>query len=142
MKKYSLWFKLTIFFQMLTGIAHTLGIVAENAPKNETESTLHDLMNNYKFDLGFGFHHSMQEIMTSFSITFSLFLFFTALMNAYLLRSDLPKNVMKGIISINLIAYIICFITMTILTFLPPIICSGMILLMLLFSYLTISKVA
>jgi len=139
-KKNSFWLKAAIALQFVTGIFHLLSFISSPDPKNDSEKQLFDLMTNYKFDLGSGFLRSMEDLMNSFSIAFALFLFFSGILNLFLLRSNLPKKTMKGVIMINFLAYLICFIAMSLLTFLPPIICTGLIVTMLLIAYLQLNK--
>jgi len=140
LKKYTFWFKGAILFQFITGVFHLLSFLNSPAPKNESEKQLFDLMSNYKFDLGTGFLRSMDDLMTSFSIAFALLLFFSGILNLFLLLSKLPFRILKGVILINFFIYLICFISMELLTFLPPIICTGLIVLSLLVSYFFIPK--
>ncbi|MBN8696215.1 MAG: hypothetical protein J0L87_06770 [Bacteroidetes bacterium] len=140
LKKHTFWFKGAILFQFITGAFHLLSFLNTPVPKNESEKQLFELMTNYKFDLGAGFHQSMDNLMTSFSIAFALLLFFSATLNIFLLQSKLPIGVLKGAILINFFIYLICFITMGMLTFLPPIICTGLIALSLLLSYFLLPK--
>lgn len=134
-KKHSFWFTFSIVLQFCTGIFHLLSFLNNAHPKNETEKQLFDLMTTYKFDLGSGFLRSMDNLMNSFSIAFSLLLFFSGTLNLFLLKNNLPDKTLRGILFINLVTYLICFITMCILTFLPPIICTGLIVVTLLISY-------
>ena len=138
MKNYTFWLKSGIFFQFLTGIFHSLSLVASPKPANETETKLFDLMDNYKFDLGAGYARSMNDLMTSFSICFTLLLFFAVSLNWFLLKKQADTAIMKGVIWINLVVFSICFVTMTSLTFLPPIICTGLISLSFLMAIVTI----
>jgi len=140
MRNYSFWLKAAIISQGMTGIFHVLGIISGSKPNNDTEKTLMDLMQDYKFDLGSGFLHSMDDIMLAFSISFSLLLFFSAALNFYLLKTNIAANILKGVIVINLLTYIPCFITMVMLTFLPPIVCTGLITLFLMISFFQIRK--
>ncbi len=141
MRNYSFWLKAAIISQCMTGIFHVLGIVSSSKPNNETEKTLLDLMQNYKFDLGSGFLHSMDDVMLAFSISFALLLFFSAVLNFYLLKTNIAPNILRGVIVINLLTYILCFTTMALLTFLPPIVCTGLISLFLMIALMQIRKV-
>ena len=138
--KYALWLKAAAIFQFFTAGLHSIGIIVKPQPENDTERQLLDLMHNYKFDLGAGFLHSMSDLMTSFSISFTLLLLFGGLLNWYLLRKRVEVKIMKGIIGISCIIFGSCFLAMTFLTFLPPIICTGLILLCLLMAYSTVPK--
>jgi hypothetical protein len=140
LNRYTFWFKSAIALQLMTGLFHALSFL--NTPKgtNEKETQLYDLMTHYKFDLGAGFHPSMNDILNSFSISFSIFLFFSVSLNLFLLKSKLPIKTVKGVILINFIAYSLCFMTMSCLTFLPPIICTGLTAFALLIAYIISSK--
>ena len=102
-KKYLFWFKGASFLQLLTGFFHLLGFLKRPLPENNKERLLFDLMHNYKFDFGQGFTRSMMDIMNAFSLTFSLFLLFSGILNLYLIKCELSKNTFKGIILINFI---------------------------------------
>lgn len=142
LKKHSFWFYIAIILQCITGFFHTLSLLNSPKPNNETEKQLFDLMSNYKFNFGAGFHHSMEDIMNSFSISFTLFLLFSTIINFYLLKSKLPSKILKGVILINFFTYLIVWIVMCFLTFLPPIICTGLIALSLFVSYITCKREA
>lgn len=140
LKKYTFWTKAAIILQFATGVIHTLSFLNNAKPKNDNEKTLFELMNNYKFDFGFGFHHTMEDIMNAFSILFSVLLFFSAFLNNYLLKNKLAPNIFKGVILINLFFYTIAFIAIAFLTFLPPIICTALIVISTLIAYITIQQ--
>lgn len=131
----SSWFKAGAIAQCVTGCIHSLSLVSSPEPKNDTEKQLFELMSGYAFDMGAGFSSTMDDFMNSFSISFSLFLFFSGILNLFLLRSQLPAKTLRGVVLINLVAHSICFITMSVLTFLPPIVCTGVIVLLLLLAY-------
>lgn len=136
--KYSFWLKVSIIIQFLTGIFHMIGFITNPVPMNDQEKQLFDLMNNYKFYLGAGFHRTMQDIMDSFSLSFALLLFFTATLIWYLLNNTISHHIMKGVILISTGMYVMCFMIMSLLTFLPPIFCTGLIVLTLTISFFTI----
>ena len=138
MKNYTFWLKSGIFFQILTGIAHSLSLLGSPQPANETETKLFDLMDNYKFDLGGGYVRSMNDLMTSFSICFTLLLLFGLSLNWFLLKKQADTAIMKGVIWINLVVFSTCFVAMASLTFLPPIICTGLIAFSFLMALVTI----
>lgn len=140
MKNYTFWLKSGVFFQFFTGVVHSLSLLASPKPANETETKLFDLMDNYKFDMGAGYARSMDDLMTSFSICFTLLLFFAGSLNWFLLKKQAGTPIMRGVIRINLVVFSICFVTMALLTFLPPIICTGLIAFSLLMALITISN--
>lgn len=138
MKKYTFWLKMAIALQFITGFFHLLSFLSKPEPENDSEKQLFDLMSNYRFDLGAGFLRSMEDLMNAFSITFTLLLFFSGAVNLFLLKSNLPSQTIKGVVLINLATYLICFVAMGLLTFLPPIVCVGLIVATLFISYLTL----
>jgi hypothetical protein len=117
---------------------HSLSLFGKPQPSNETEKQLLDLMGSYKLELGAGFAPTMSDLMTSFSISLSLFLLFGGTLNLSLLRSKVAVETMKGVIQINLLFFGLCFLAMFFLTFLIPIICSGLIVLALILSAVTL----
>lgn len=140
LKNHSFWFKWAIALQCITGVVHSLSLLNDRQPANDSERKLFDLMSNYHFDFGAGFHRSMEDILNSFSIAFSLFLFFSGAINWFLLRNKLPVRTLRGLLWINLVFYAACWITMYSFTFLPPIICIGLILACLAMALVTIQK--
>ena len=139
---YLKWLKSAGVIQLITGCLHSLSLIAPTVANNEKEKQLVDLMTTYRFDLGAGFHPSMDNLMTSFSISFSLLLFFSGTINLILVKSKLSDLFMRKIIGANLITYILCFVAMSLLTFLPPIVCIGLIAGALLVAYLKIPNPA
>lgn len=137
-KRFRRLFTLVIVFQFITLLFHLLSLFNKKDPTTTNEKLLFDLMGNYQFDLGLGFYRTMEDFMTAFSISFALFLFFSGAINLFLLKSDVSKQTMRGVILINLFTYFLCFITMVLTTFLPPILCLGLIVMFLFFSYLTL----
>lgn len=134
------WLKLATVAQALTASFHVLSFFNQPKPINETEAKLFELMSSYKFDLGIGFHRSMNDLMNAFSISFTLLLVFSFLLNLFLLRNKIASQLMKGVILISTLVYFVCFISMACLTFLPPIICTGIIVVALLLSYWELRK--
>ena len=139
LKKFQFWLKVTFILQWLTSFFHALSLLNKAKAENATEQQLLDLMNNYHIDAGAGFTPNMQDLFTAMSICFTLLVFMGGLINWFLLRVKAEERIMKGIILIELIIFGICFLAMGFLTFLPPVILTGLIFLTLILSYLTIS---
>jgi hypothetical protein len=140
MKKYSTWLKTAAIFQFITAIIHSISLFVTLPPNNETEKQLFTLMDTYKFDFGAGFHRTMGELTLVFSVCFCLVCLLGGLLNWYLLRKKVDPEIMKGIITINLIVFGICFVLIAIFAFLLPIILMGLIVLFLILSRLTVRK--
>jgi hypothetical protein len=75
MKNHYFWLKTAAILQLITGLMLSLSLLASPQPTNETEKQLLGLMNSYKLELGAGFTPTMSDLMTSFSISFTLLLF-------------------------------------------------------------------
>ncbi len=122
----------------MTGLIHLLSFFNDPNPTNSTEQQLFDLMANYKFDFGGGFQHTMNDIVNAFSICFALLFLFSGAVNWFLLKQKLDLKTIKGIVLINIIVFFICLVVMVNLTFLPPIICTALIVGGLLFTYISL----
>jgi len=138
--RYTFWLKSVIFFQILTGLIHSLSFFSDRKASNETEGQLLDLMTNYKIDMGAGFMRSMNDILNSLSISFMLLFFFGGFLNWFLLKKHLALEIMKGVIRINLMIFGACLATMIFFTFLPPIVLNGLVFISLIGSLLTITN--
>jgi hypothetical protein len=140
MKKYTLWLKTAAIFQFINVIIHLTSFFIPPAPNNETEKQLFTLMDTYQFDLGAGFHRTMNELTLVFSACLGLVCLLGGLLNWYLLRKKTEPGIMKGVITINLIVFGILSGLTIIYTFLLPIISIGLIVLFLILSLFTISN--
>jgi len=127
-------FRTAAILQMLTGLVHSLNFLKSPEPKNDTEKQLMDLMQSYKMELGAGFAPSMADLLNCMSACFTLLCLFGGIMNYFLLKKQVPDEVMKGVIHINLFAFGILFLVTALLTFLPPILFTGAIFFALLSS--------
>ena len=56
---------------VLLGLVHTLSLIRDPVPANETERQLFDLMNTYRFNL-MGSMRSMSDLMRGFSMAFTV----------------------------------------------------------------------
>lgn len=140
LKQYSFWLKTSIILQVITAAAHSMSFFFTPEGSTHQEHLLIDLMQNYRTDMGAGFSPSTMNIMTAFSACFALLYLMGALVNGYLLRRKTDIVTMKGIITINLVVFGVCFMIMALNTFLPPIVMTGMVFLSLIVSRLTFSK--
>ena len=140
LKKHTFWLKAAIIFQLLTAALHSLSFLNNPAPENESEKQLFDLLENYKKDLGGGFAPSMNDLVISLSACLPLLCILGGLINWHLLKKKTDTAILKGVVGINTIIFGIGFIIMAVFTFLPPIICTGLIFICLLLSWLTFPK--
>ena len=137
MNKYPVWLKTAAIFQLIAAIIHSISLFVTLPPNNETEKQLFTLMDTYKFDLGTGFHRTMGELTLVFSACFCLVCLLGGLLNWYLLRKKVDSEIIKGVITINLVVFGILFGLTVAFTFLLPIIQTGLIVLFLILSRFT-----
>lgn len=137
MNRYILWIRIAAILQIITGGIHAVGLLRDRAPLDETGRTLNDLMATYRPDLGPFFHPSAQDIFTALSSCFSFLYLFAGIVNLYLLPRGLSAHVWKGLVSINLMVFGAAFLVMLLLTFLPPVVCTGLVFISLCMAYAT-----
>jgi hypothetical protein len=140
MKKYSTWLKTAAIFQFITAMIHATTLFVSAAPNNETEKQLFTLMDTYQFDFGAGFHRTMNELVLALSACLCLVCLLGGLLNWYLLRKKVDPEIMKGVITINLIVFGICLGLVTTFAFLMPVILIGLIVLFLILSRFALPK--
>ena len=138
MKSYIIWLKAAAIIQFIFGIIHATTLFITQQPGNETEKQLFTLIDTYQLDLGAGFHRTFGELTLVFSASLSLLYLFGGLMNWYLLRKAGPE-IIKGIITINLVIFGICFGLIVAFAFLFPIILTGLVFIFLILSRLLVS---
>jgi hypothetical protein len=127
LRNYRFWVKASAILMFITALLHATSLFIAPDPKNETERQLVDLVSNYKADLGAGFHRSFSELFTALSSCFSLLCLLGGLILIYLVRKDLDSGTMKGVLNICLLVFGFCFVVMAVFTFLPPIVCTGLV---------------
>ena len=137
-KRKHTWLWVATIVQYITAALHSTGFFIEAIPANDTEAQLLKLMKTYKLDLGAGFHPSMDNLFMSMSISFTLLCIFGGILNHFLLKRKPEISLLKGLVVIETIIFGLVFVTMVALTFLIPIICTGLIFLALLGSLLSI----
>ncbi len=140
-RKFTFWFWVAIVMQGLTGVFHSLSLFISPQPANETEIQMISLMTSYRIDAGAGFYPTYSGLFTALSSCFTFLCLFAALMNGFLVRKKLMPDVMRGVVGINLLIFGALFAVMAYFTFLPPIICTGLIFANLLAAYLLIPRI-
>ncbi len=141
LKRYTFWFSAAIIFQLFTGSLHSLSLFVITVPGNETERQMMELLTTYKMDAGAGFAPTYSNLFTALSSCFTFLCLFAGLTNGYLLLKHMEPNVMKGIIAINLIIFGPVFAVMAYFTFLPPIVCTGLIFVNLLAAFIVVPSI-
>lgn len=140
LKRYTFWLTAAVIFQFLNSIFHTLSLFITLEPKNDSERQLIDLLNNYKFDLGAGFHPTFANMFLALSSCFSFVCLLGGLTLGYLLLKHAEPRIMRGIIAINTIVFGMIFVVMCVFTFLVPITLTGLIFVNLLAAFIFVPK--
>ena len=139
-RRFNFWFWSASILQLLTGSIHGVGLFIGPTSDNPTEQQLLDLMNSYHMEMGAGFHPTMMSLFLALSSCYTMLCFLAAWLNIYLKKKNVSIYVMKGVMGINAIIFGICFFVMLFLTFLPPIVLTGMIFVCALLAYLLADK--
>jgi hypothetical protein len=140
MKRYSAWLKTAAIFQFIAAAIHAISLFVTLPANNETEKQLFTLMDTYKLDLGAGFHRTMGDLLFALSACFCLVCLLGSLVNWYLLRKKVAAEIMKGVITINLLVFGILLALTATFAFLLPILLAGLIFLFLVFSKFAVAK--
>jgi hypothetical protein len=140
LKRYRFWLIAAVLFQFLTAILHSLSFFVAPDLQNDTERELHRLITEYHSDMGAGFHPTFFNLFTALSACYPLLCMLGGLTLGYLLLKQAEIELMRGVILINVVIFGVCLVVMAFLTFLPPIIMTGLVFLNLLVSYLLIPK--
>jgi len=82
------------------GLAHSLSLIHDLVPKNDTERQLLDLMTNYKFTF-MGSLRSMAQLLRGFSISFMLSAFGVGALDLLLARER--SSLLKRVALVNMI---------------------------------------
>lgn len=138
LKRYTFWLWAAVAFQVLTAIFHTIGIFVQPEPVNETERQLMQLMHTYQFDAGAGFHPTMADLVTALSSCFTFVCLLGGMSIACLLKKKAGFEVLKAIVAVNIVIFGAVFTVMAILTFLPPILFTGLVFISLSVGYIVL----
>ncbi len=141
LRRYTFWLSAAVIFMFLTAAFHAISLFVKLEPANETERQLIELVTTYRMDAGAGFHPSFGNLMTALSSCFSFACLLGGLTLGYLMIKHTEPNVMKGIIGINMIVFAAIFVMMAVFTFLPPIVCTGLIFFNLVAAYIVVPKI-
>ena len=129
MVKTYIWLKLAIFFQLFTAAIHSYSFLF--APTASKETQLGILIDAF----GSAHNNSLftaSAILIAMSACFTLLFVFGGILNWYLISAKAEARLIRGILQINLVIYTICFVLMIFFTLLPPLVCTGLILVFLL----------
>jgi hypothetical protein len=138
-KSYKFWLWFTIVIQLLAGGIHALSLVIGPQATNDTEKKMLELM-AIKNDMGAGFNPSMMDFFLALSSCFTFVYLLGALINIHVLRQKAPPAFVSGIVNINLLVFVPCFVVMLFLTFLPPVVLTALVAVGLITTRLTLPK--
>ena len=140
-KRYTFWLSAAVLFMLITAVIHSLSLFIQPAPSNDTERQMLELMSNYRMDMGAGFSRTFSNLFTALSSCFSFVCLLGGLTLGYLMIKHTEPKLMKGVIGIHLVVFGVIFLVMSVFTFLPPIICTGLIFVNLLAAYIVVPKI-
>lgn len=126
-KSQRVWLWGAVILMFLTAAAHSLSFFVTPVPANDTERQLYDLLQNYRLDLGAGFHRSTQDLVTALSACFPLLYVLGGLTILYLMRRQVAADVMQGMLRVQLLVLGVAFGVMLVFAFLPPIALTGLV---------------
>lgn len=141
LKRYTFWLSAAVIFQLITAVVHSISLFVDVPPANETEAQLQNLITTYKMSLGAGFSPTYSSLFTALSSCFTFLFLFAGLTNGYLMIKHAEPSLMKGILAINVAIFGVVFVVMAVFTFLPPIVCTGLVFINLLAAYLVVPKI-
>jgi len=137
--KYTFWIKTASVFQLITAFVHSLSLFKKMEGQNESEIQMIELMNQHKLEMGAGFSPTMMDIFISLSACLTYLYLLGGLNNLFLFKK-LDNAALRGYLLINLLVFGTGFCVNLLLTFIPPIILTGLVFIFLLISYLMITK--
>lgn len=142
LKRFSFWLRGLIIFQLLTAVFHSLSFFIKPEPKDEEQKHFQDLLYGYKEDMGAGITRSFMDIFRSVSVSFTLICLFAALVNWYLKKKQVSNDIWRGFLLIETGIFGILMAVVLKFAFLPPMICTVLIFIFSLGSYLSIKSKA
>lgn len=141
LKRYTFWLIAAVLFMFLTAGLHSLSFFVSPEITNDTQRQLHELLHNYREDMGAGFHRTFFDLFTALSACYPLLCMLGGLNLGYLVFRHTGPALMKGVIAIHLGVFLVCLIVMIFFTFLPPIVMTALIVVNLLIAYILCPKI-
>jgi hypothetical protein len=140
LKRHTFWLKTAIVFLLLTGLIHSISLFGGLQSENETEKQLLELMSSYHLKLDPFFSPTMADLYTALSSCFTLLYLFGGVSLIFLLQKKAPADILKGMTGIAVIFFGISFAINFALTFIFPIVLTGLCFLFLVLAYLLFPK--
>ncbi|MEP7106426.1 MAG: hypothetical protein ABI760_00560 [Ferruginibacter sp.] len=126
-KRFSIFIWAAIIFQLLTAVFHSLSFIIKPEAANDTEKQMLELMNTYKMNMGNGIFRTYSQLVVSFSVSLTLLCLFGGLLNWLLKRKNIASELWKGVLLVESIIFGVLFLVVLLFGFLPPMICTGLI---------------
>lgn len=126
-KNYVFWMKTAMVLCFVTAAAHALSFISEPVGGNDIENEMIRLITTHQMNLGNGFNRTFYELFTALSSCFSMMYLLGGLILLHLIRKDADPSLVKGLLGLCLLPFILSFIIMTSLTFLPPILLTALV---------------
>jgi hypothetical protein len=130
-KMQRVWLWTVVGLMLLTAAVHSLSFFVRLVPQNDTERQLYDLLENYRVDMGAGFHRSTANLITALSACFPLLFCLGALTIVYLARRSVAPEIMRGMLRVELLVFGIAVVVMSVFAFLLPITMTGLVVIAL-----------
>jgi len=136
LKSYTFWLTAAVLFMFLTAILHSLSFFVTPDIQNETQRQLHELLHNYREDMGVGFHRTFWDLFTALSACLPLMCMLGGLTLGYMLIKHAEPNLIRGLIAINLGVFAVCLVVVFLFAFIVPVVLIGLIVLNLVLAYI------
>jgi len=136
LKSYTFWLTAAVLFMFLTAILHSLSFFVTPDIQNETQRQLHELLHNYREDMGVGFHRTFWDLFTALSACLPLMCMLGGLTLGYMLIKHAEPNLIRGLIAINLGVFAVCLVVIFLFAFIVPVVLIGLIVLNLVLAYI------
>ena len=134
-KRITISVRIAAILQLFTAALHSVSFFVKPQPTNETEKQFLDIMNTYSMDMGVGFSPTFGDLYLSMSISFALLFLFGGIINLSLINLKVDNRILKTILGAGVIIFGIIFIVTVLLTFIMPVVCTGLVFLTLLLSW-------
>jgi hypothetical protein len=137
MRKYTFWLVAAFIAQVLTALVHSISFFAAFRPAGEADRELIQLMHTYRPIGGGASSPTLMSLFNAMSVSFLLLYLFGAMLNFYLWRMKAEPKFVKGFVSLQMLIFGASFGVNIWLTFLPPILLTGLVFILLVISRIT-----
>ena len=139
-RRITIFVRIAAILQLFTAGLHSVSFFYKPKPSNETEKQFLDIMNTYSMDMGVGFSPTFADLFLSMSISFALLFLFGGIINLSLINLKADNRILKTVIGASVIIFGIIFIANILLTFIMPVVFTGLVFFTLLLSWYIIPR--